>query len=115
MLAFAKNRHGAAATAKAETARRAVHLDRAEHDMGWLTAYLPATDAAAVWGVVDDMAHQLRHTTGEDRTLSQLRADSLTGIITGRLLPADRLTDAGSRCCHQYWRRETGTESGDYG
>ena len=64
--------------------------------MGWLTAYLPATDAAAVWGVVDDMAHQLRHTTGEDRTLSQLRADSLTGIITGRLLPADRFTDAGA-------------------
>lgn len=92
MLAFAKNRHGAAQTAKAETARRGVHLDRAENDMGWLSAYLPATDAAAVWGVVDDMAHQLQHTTGEDRTLSQLRADSLTGIITGRLLPGDRLT-----------------------
>ncbi|PUB21626.1 hypothetical protein C8K30_114169, partial [Promicromonospora sp. AC04] len=80
-------------TAKAEAQRRSVQLDRAENDMGWLTAYLPATDVAAVWGVVDDMAHQLRHTTGEDRTLSQLRADSLTGIITGRLLPADRFTD----------------------
>ncbi|MFC4626879.1 HNH endonuclease [Promicromonospora alba] len=93
MLAFAKNRHGAAQTAKAETARRSVQVDRAENDMGWLSAYLPATDAAAVWGVIDDMAHQLRHTTGEDRTLGQLRADSLTGIITGRILPADRLTD----------------------
>ncbi|WP_242504594.1 DUF222 domain-containing protein [Promicromonospora panici] len=92
MLAFAKNRHGAAQTAKAEAARRSVHVDRAENDMGWLSAYLPATDAAAVWGVVDDMAHQLRHATGEDRTLGQLRADSLTGIITGRLLPADRFT-----------------------
>jgi hypothetical protein len=61
--------------------------------MGWLSAYLPAVDAAAVWGVVDDMAHQLRHVTGEERTLSQLRADSLTGIVTGRLLPADRYTD----------------------
>jgi hypothetical protein len=61
--------------------------------MGWLSAYLPAVDAAAVWGVVDDMAHQLRHVTGEERTLSQLRADSLTGIITGRLLPADRYTN----------------------
>jgi hypothetical protein len=39
------------------------------------------------------MARQLRHVTGEDRTLSQLRADSLTGIVTGRLLPADRYTD----------------------
>ncbi|GHH73141.1 HNH endonuclease signature motif containing protein [Promicromonospora soli] len=93
MLAFAKARHGAAEAARAEAQRRAVHLDRAENDMGWLSAYLPATDAAAVWGVVDDMAHQLRHVTGEDRTLAQLRADSLTGIITGRLLPADRFTD----------------------
>jgi hypothetical protein len=90
MLAFAKTRHGAAETAKAQAQRRCVQLDRAENDMGWLTAYLPATDAAAVWGVVDDMAHQIRHATGEDRTLGQLRADCLTGIITGRLLPADR-------------------------
>jgi hypothetical protein len=93
MLAFAKARHGAAEAARAEAQRRAVHLDRAENDMGWLSAYLPATDAAAVWGVVDDMAHQLRHAPGEGRTLGQLRADSLTGIITGRLLPADRFTD----------------------
>ena len=92
MLAFAKDRHGAAKTAKAAAQHRSVQVDRAEDDMGWLSAYLPAVDAAAVWGVVDDMAHQLRHTTGEDRTLGQLRADSLTGIITGRLLPADRHT-----------------------
>lgn len=93
MLAFAKNLHGASATAQAEAQRRSVQVDRAENDMGWLSAYLPAVDAAAVWGVVDDMAHQLRHVTGEERTLSQLRADSLTGIVTGRLLPADRYTD----------------------
>ncbi|MFD2793025.1 HNH endonuclease [Promicromonospora vindobonensis] len=96
MLAFAKARHGAAQTAKTEAQRRCVQLDRAENDMGWLSAYLPAADAAAVWGVVDDMAHQLRHATGEDRTLGQLRADSLTGIITGRLLPADRFTVPGT-------------------
>ncbi|MDR7385674.1 HNH endonuclease signature motif containing protein [Promicromonospora iranensis] len=96
MLAFAKNLHGAAATARAEAQRRSVQVDRAENDMGWLSAYLPATDAAAVWGVVDDLAHQLRHAAGEERTLSQLRADCLTGIVTGRLLPADRFTDAGT-------------------
>src|SRR5690606_19526905 len=28
---------------------------------------------------------------GQERTLSQLRADSLAGIVTGRLLPAGRL------------------------
>jgi hypothetical protein len=93
MLAFAKDRHSAGESAKAEAQRRCVQLDRAENDMGWLSAYLPATDAAAVWGVVDDMAHQLRHVAGEGRTLNQLRADSLTGIITGRLLPGDRCTD----------------------
>lgn len=94
MLAFAKARHGAAETAKAAAERRCVQLDRAENDMGWLAAYLPAVDAAAVWGVVDDMAHQLRRTPGEERTLGQLRADSLTGIVTGRLLPGDRFADA---------------------
>ncbi|MFD2795523.1 HNH endonuclease [Promicromonospora vindobonensis] len=101
MLAFAEARHGAARTAEHEAGRRCVQLDRAENAMGWLTAYLPAIDAAAVWGVVDDMAHQLRHTTGEERTLGQLRADSLTGIITGRLLPANRFTTT-----------ELGTETG---
>ncbi|MGI5191300.1 HNH endonuclease signature motif containing protein [Promicromonospora sp. CA-289599] len=97
MLAFAKARHGAAATARAEAQRRSVQLDRAENDMGWVSAYLPAADAAAVWGVVDDMAHQLRRTSGEDRNLAQLRADSLTGIVTGRLLPVDRFTDTGTQ------------------
>lgn len=90
LLAFAKARHGAEETARAAALDRNVQLDRAENDMGWLSAYLPAVDAAAVWGVVDDMAHQLRYTSGEERTLGQLRADCLTGIVTGRLLPADR-------------------------
>ncbi|MFI2490525.1 HNH endonuclease signature motif containing protein, partial [Promicromonospora kroppenstedtii] len=40
--------------------------------------------------VVDDLAHQLRYTAGEERTLGQLRADCLTGIVTGRLVPGDR-------------------------
>ncbi|MFD2023913.1 HNH endonuclease [Promicromonospora aerolata] len=96
MLEFAKARHGAAETARTAAQGRCVQLDRAENDMGWLSAYLPAVDAAAVWGVVDDMAHQLRHVTGEERTLGQLRADSLTGIVTGRLLPADRYTDTST-------------------
>ncbi|WP_232216017.1 HNH endonuclease signature motif containing protein [Promicromonospora sukumoe] len=92
MLAFAKARHGAEETARAAALDRNVQLDRAENDMGWLSAYLPAVDAAAVWGVVDDMAHQLRYTAGEERTLGQLRADCLTGIVTGRLVPGDRFT-----------------------
>jgi hypothetical protein len=96
MLAFAKSRHGATEAARASAQHRCVQLDRAENDMGWLSAYLPAADAAAVWGIVDDMARQLQRTPDEGRDLGQLRADCLTGIVTGRLLPADRFTDPGA-------------------
>nr|BFF16738.1 hypothetical protein GCM10025730_02590 [Promicromonospora thailandica] len=90
LIAFAKSRHGADGAARAAAERRGVQVDRADNDMAWLTAYLPAVDAAAVWGVVDDLAHQLRRVPGEERTLGQLRADSLTGILAGRLVPAGR-------------------------
>lgn len=89
LLAFAKSRHGAEEAAKAAAARRSVQIDRAGDDMAWLSAYLPAVDAAAVWGVLDDLAHQLRRTPGEERDLGQLRADCLTGIVTGRLRTGD--------------------------
>lgn len=89
LLAFAKSRHGADQAAKAAAERRSVQIDRTENDMAWLSAYLPAVDAAAVWGVLDDLAHQLRRTPGEERDLGQLRADCLTGIVTGRLRRAD--------------------------
>lgn len=95
LLAFAKSRHGADETARVAAQRRNVQLDRAENDMGWLSAYLPAADATAVWNVIDDMAHLFRRTAGEDRDLGQLRADCLTGIVTGRLVPADRFTEIG--------------------
>ncbi|MFE7503933.1 HNH endonuclease [Promicromonospora sp. NPDC057488] len=95
LLAFAKSRHGSAETARIAAQHRTVQLDRAENDMGWLSAYLPAVDATAVWNVIDDMAHQLRRTAGEDRDLGQLRADCLTGIVTGRLLPANRFAGFG--------------------
>lgn len=93
LLAFAKSRHGATETARIAAQRRNVQLDPAENDMGWLSAYLPAADAVAVWNVIDDMAHQVQRTAGEDRDLGQLRADCLTGIVTGRLLPADRFAE----------------------
>lgn len=89
LLAFARTRHGAEQAAKAAAARRSVQIDRAGDDMAWLSAYLPAVDAAAVWGVLDDLAHQLRRARGEERDLGQLRADCLTGIVTGRLRTAD--------------------------
>lgn len=97
LLAFAKSRHGADQAAKAAAERRSVQVDRADNDMAWLSAYLPAVDAAAVWGVVDDLAHQLRRTPGEERDLGQLRADCLTGIVTGRLRTSGQTDDDGSR------------------
>lgn len=95
LLAFAKSRHGADRAAKAAAERRSVQVDRADNDMAWLSAYLPAVDAAAVWGVVDDMAHQLRRTPGEERDFGQLRADCLTGIVTGRLRTAGQAGSGG--------------------
>ncbi|WP_084800603.1 HNH endonuclease, partial [Promicromonospora kroppenstedtii] len=114
LLAFAKARHGAQETARAAVLDRNVQLDRAENDMGWLSAYLPAVDAAAVWGVVDDLAHQLRYTAGEERTLGQLRADCLTGIVTGRLLPGDRfaVTSAAEAVAMTTENVATGTSEG---
>ncbi|WP_020015510.1 HNH endonuclease signature motif containing protein [Promicromonospora sukumoe] len=111
MLAFAKARHGAEETARAAALDRNVQLDRAENDMGWLSAYLPAVDAAAVWGVVDDLAHQLRYMAGEERTLGQLRADCLTGIVTGRLVPGGRFAPRGQ----VEDAAGTGSDTGDAG
>lgn len=82
---------------------RAVFHDVCQDEMGVITAFLPAVDSAAVWNVVDDLAHQMRR--GDDsRTLPQLRADVLTSIVTGRLVPENRDLRSG---------RAEGSGSGD--
>lgn len=78
---------------KAAKQSRAVFHDVCEDEMGILTAFLPAVDSAAVWGVVDDLAQQIRR-TDDTRTLGQLRADVLTSIVTGRLVPERRDADS---------------------
>ncbi|RPF19691.1 HNH endonuclease signature motif containing protein [Myceligenerans xiligouense] len=75
---------------------RAVFHDACEDEMGILTAFLPAVDSAAVWGVIDDLAQQMRR-TDDTRTLGQLRADVLTSIVTGRLVPERRRPTEGER------------------
>ncbi|GAA1854773.1 HNH endonuclease [Myceligenerans crystallogenes] len=70
-------------------ASRGVFHDVCEDEMGTITAFLPAQDSAAVWGVVDDLAQQMRRTE-DSRTLGQLRADVFTSILTGRLVPEHR-------------------------
>jgi hypothetical protein len=77
---------GTAETTKHATTRRAVFLDPADNSMAWLSANLPATDAAAVWDAIDTTAHTLRRTPGATRTLAQARADALVAIATGRII-----------------------------
>ncbi len=87
---------------KAAVEQRYVRLEPVENSMAYLTAYLPAEEAVAVWAVVDDAAHQISRTPGEARTLAQARADVLVALSTGNVLPAttsdtDNDTDTATR------------------
>ncbi|WP_125772912.1 HNH endonuclease [Antribacter gilvus] len=90
MRAHARRHLTPAQVARAERDRRAVYLDPVEGGtMAWLSALLPAADAAAVWDTLDTAGRTVKR-AGKDRTLAQARADVLTGILTGRLiLPTD--------------------------
>jgi Domain of unknown function (DUF222) len=62
--------------------------------MAWLSAYLPADQAAAIWNRTTAVARGLQGPE-EGRTLTQLRADALaTALLTGgtqeRATPGDR-------------------------
>ena len=83
---YATRLKGTTETTKHATTRRAVFLDPVDNSMAWLSANLPATDAAAVWDAIDTTAHILRRTPGTTRTLPQARADALVAIATGRII-----------------------------
>ena len=55
--------------------------------MAWLSAYLPAAEAAGAFTRLTDMASSLRG-AGEPRTLTQLRADLLVDLLHNDGLPA---------------------------
>ncbi|MGW2095725.1 HNH endonuclease [Promicromonospora sukumoe] len=78
--------HGTTEVAKHATTRRAVFLDPADNSMAWITANLPATDAAALWDAIEQTAHALRRTPGSTHTLAQARADALVALTTGRII-----------------------------
>lgn len=61
-------------------ADRAVRFDPARDGMGWLSAYLPATDALGIYNQVTDRAIALQG-PGEPRTLTQLRADVFRDLL----------------------------------
>ena len=86
MNEFATDLKGTNETTRHARSRRAVFLDPADNAMAWLSANLPATDAAAVWDAVEQAAHTLRRAPGGTRTLAQARADALVAITTGRLI-----------------------------
>jgi hypothetical protein len=100
MNEFAHRLKGAVETTKRAMARRAVYLDPADNAMAWISANLPASDAAAVWDSIEQAAHTLRRTPGGTRTLAQARADALVAITTGRIIvpprPECALADAAT-------------------
>ncbi|MFI2105710.1 DUF222 domain-containing protein [Isoptericola sp. NPDC019693] len=82
---------GTAARHRAARAERFVRLEPVDDAMAYLTAYLPADDAARAFAAVDDAGLALRRTPGEARRLDECRADALTALVTGRLASATGL------------------------
>jgi hypothetical protein len=60
--------------------------------MAYLTAYLPADDAARVLAAVEEVAVPMHRTPGEARRLDECRADAFVGLLTGRLAAAGGTT-----------------------
>jgi hypothetical protein len=77
-----------------------VWIDPAPDQMAWLTALLPATDAARVWARLDDLSRRTVRAPRDARTLAQVRADTLTDLVTRVSVhdttADDRAADRGS-------------------
>ncbi|SKC80939.1 protein of unknown function [Krasilnikoviella flava] len=81
----AEDRHRAA------RAERYVRLEPVDDAMAYLTAYLPADDAARAFAAIDDVGLAMRRAPGETRRLGECRADAFTALATGRLAPGPSL------------------------
>ncbi|QFU97701.1 uncharacterized protein KDY119_01200 [Luteimicrobium xylanilyticum] len=79
---------GAVERAAAAAERRHVWIDPAPDQMAWLTALLPAADAARVWARLDAASRERVRAAGETRTVAQVRADTLTDLVTEGSAPA---------------------------
>jgi hypothetical protein len=75
----------AGADRRRERARadRCVRFEPAGDAMAYLSALLPASDAAGVRAHLDALAVPAQRASGEVRTLDQLRADTLVALLTG--------------------------------
>ena len=73
----------------AAVADRHVRVAPAEYGMAYLSAFLPADDAAAVWTALEALAAMAQ--PDDDRTADQRRADALTGLADRLLTGAPAL------------------------
>jgi hypothetical protein len=67
-------------------ATRSVCLQPSDDAMAWITALLPADDAARTWATIDATARVMRATPGETRKLDECRADALVALTLGQIL-----------------------------
>jgi hypothetical protein len=78
--------HGADERRRATTrAERFVRVEPVDGAMAYLTAYLPADDAAQVMAAVEAVAVPMHRTPGEERRLDECRADAFVGLTTRTL------------------------------
>ncbi|MFV2143852.1 DUF222 domain-containing protein [Isoptericola sp. G70] len=67
---------------------RSVVFEPVDDAMAYLTAYLPAADAARARAAIDGLGGELHRTPGESRRLDECRADALVALLTGAVEPA---------------------------
>ncbi|MCF4119749.1 hypothetical protein L1785_02025 [Antribacter sp. KLBMP9083] len=84
--AAAPGGEGAERNRRAARERLHVTVEPVEDAMAYVSAYLPAQDAAAVWAAVDAAGTAIHRTAGEPRTLGQARADVFVALVTGRVV-----------------------------
>ncbi|GAA1978525.1 hypothetical protein GCM10009718_13920 [Isoptericola halotolerans] len=68
-----------------ETARRtrSVSIEPVDDAMAYLTAYLPADDAARAFAAIDGLGVAMHRTAGEQRRRDECRADAFVALVTG--------------------------------
>lgn len=84
-----------AARAKRSLADRRVDLEAVTDGMAWLHLYTSASIARGVMERLDAVAADAR-ASGDDRTLSQLRADALGALGISGVTPSDSASSAGA-------------------
>ena len=79
--------HGGDQELRQAAARSNVWLEAAGPGMGLISALLPAKDAARLFNTVQLGADRLLRRPGQTRGRARCRADALTSLVTGRMVP----------------------------